>query len=106
MLQSLKELREKTISYRWKSDKDGLERVTYTGLISAYSDVVGTDYVDITLSKWAQPFLSYIGQYVGATYYNKVTALSLPGSYSKRMYKLCKQWERKGFIPEMSPVLT
>jgi len=94
----LREMRKKDFTFTYsKKFKDKIvnEKVN-TALINTIRNVEGSDYIDVSVSEWAIPYLLYFGKGVGGTIFNKVTALCLRSVYSKRIYKLCKQWEDKG----------
>jgi plasmid replication initiation protein len=93
----IEELRMKPISFEWINEKNKLVKTT-TGLISAWHDYKDTPFIDLTISKWAIPYLLYWGKEVGGTIFSKAIALKLPGNYTKRLYKLCKRWEDKGYF--------
>jgi len=94
-LNALNSLRKKDISFDWVNDKAQKIR-TETSLISAIHNHLESSFIDITINTWAIPYLVYIGKGVGFTSFNKVIALTLPGEYTKRLYKLCKRWEDRG----------
>ena len=101
LLENCRRLREKEITFVWK-DQNQTQRKTHTGIITTTHDIHGTDFIEVQLSKWAIPYLIYIGEGVGGTYFAKTIAITLKSVYAKRMYKQCKQWERKGFIPRVT----
>jgi hypothetical protein len=75
-------------SFKWVHPQIHKTIETTGVLITNVHDVRGTDTITITLNPWAIPFLLYYGVGVGLTKYDKLTALSLPGKYTKRIYKI------------------
>lgn len=100
ILKDLTNLRKKDIYYRYE-DSEGSKKVE-TGLISGYTDVEQTPYVDVHVSSYSIPYLVYWGG-KGFTKFSRMKALTLKGKYTKRIYKMLKQWESVGHIPNLSP---
>lgn len=96
--EQLREMRKKdfTFTYSKKFKNQTVNEKVNTPLIGAIRNVEGSDFIDVSIMEWAIPYLLYWGKGVGGTVFSKVTALCLPSVYSKRIYKLCKQWEDKG----------
>lgn len=88
-IRALKKFIKKTISFDWRNAQNKATNTTAT-FITAFHNVRGTTLVQVTLNKWAIPYLIYWGK--GHTRYHKGIALSLPGSHTKRLYTLIKQW--------------
>jgi plasmid replication initiation protein len=93
MLDAIKDLMKKPISYNYNRD-DGSYDVTTT-LVAAMTHKKHTGKILIKTTEESLPVLSYIGQ--GFTAFNKCIALSLSSYYAKRMYELCCRWKDKGF---------
>jgi plasmid replication initiation protein len=96
VLSYVEDLRIKSIRFEWQHPETKKQVETSTGLISAWHDYTDTPIIEITISKWAIPYLLYWGKGVGGTIFSKAIALKLPGNYTKRLYKLCKRWEDVG----------
>jgi len=94
-IKALQSLRKKDISFEW-TNEEGKRIETETSLVGAIHNHKESSIIDVTIQSWAIPYLTYIGKGVGGTIYNKTIALTLRGQYTKRMYKLCKEWENKG----------
>lgn len=92
---SLEKMQKKTVKFDWNKPDTGLVQTTAT-IFSAYHVHKNQRRIDITLNKWAIPYLLYWGKGVGGTIFNKTTALRLQGKYTKRMYKICCRWLDKG----------
>jgi plasmid replication initiation protein len=92
-----KSITKKDFSFEWKRE-DGKLIKTMGVLATTVHDVQQTPYIEITINKWAIPYLLYWGKEVGGTIFSKATALKLPGNYTKRLYKLCKRWEDKNYF--------
>lgn len=88
-------MRLKTFEFEYINTRGNTEQVAGV-LVSTVRNEKGTSLIHITINTWAIPYLVYIGQGVGFTAYNKTIALTLPGEYTKRLYKLCKRWEDRG----------
>lgn len=89
------DLTKKTFEFRWQHPTTKREIETYGTIISTIHDNKGTNRVDLNFNIWAVPFLIYYGTGVGGTLFNKVTALTLRGKYTKRIYKIiCSQRDR------------
>jgi hypothetical protein len=93
MLNSIKDLQKRTISYHYNRN-DGTYDVT-THLIASLVHKRGTGKITLKTTEESLPFLSFLGE--GFTSYNKRIALSLPSYYAKRMYELCCRWKDRGF---------
>lgn len=95
-LVSAKGMMQKIVSYEW-TNPNTLQNIETCGvLITTVHDIKETSIIELTINKWAIPYLLYWGKGVGGTIFNKSIALTLRGSYTKRLYKLCKRWENKG----------
>lgn len=90
---ALDKMIKKTISFNWINPNNEKVKTT-SALIQSFHVYENSKRIDITLNKWAMPYLLYWGN--GGTIYNKVTALTLNGKYTKRLYKMCKRWEDRG----------
>jgi len=88
-------MRLKTFEFEYTNQDNKIEDVAGV-LVSTVRNVRETSLIHITINQWAIPYLVYIGKGVGFTQMDKVTALTLPGEYTKRLYKLCKRWEDRG----------
>jgi plasmid replication initiation protein len=88
-------LRLKTFEFEY-TNRDGKIEDVAGVLVSTVRNVRETSLIHITINQWAIPYLVYIGQGVGFTTFDKTIALTLPGEYTKRMYKLCKRWRDRG----------
>lgn len=97
VLDHLEKLMKKDIRYSY-TDNEGSKKVT-TSLISGFTNLSGSDFIDVHLAAYSIPYLIYWGKGVGGTTFSKTLALTLSGMYTKRIYKLLKQWEDKGGIP-------
>jgi len=93
MIDSIKDLQKKPISYNY--DRENATYEVTTSLIATLIHKKGTGKLFITTTEASLPVISYIG--AGFTSLNKVIALSLPSYYAKRMYELCCRWKDKGF---------
>ena len=94
MVDAIKDLQKKPISYNYNRENSTYE-VT-TSLIATLIHKKGTGKILIKTTEESLPVISYIGS--GFTSFNKVIALSLPSYYAKRMYELCCRWKDKGFF--------
>ena len=99
ILRELTNLRKKDIRYS-SSDQEGDIDIE-TGLVSGFGDIKDTDYIDIHLSAYSIPYLIYWGS-KGFTTFSRTLALTLKSKYTKRIYKMLKQWEDKGAIPSIN----
>jgi plasmid replication initiation protein len=97
VINELRKLRKKDIFYSYE-DAEGKKDVE-TNLISGHTDLADTDFIDVHLAAYSIPYLVYYGKGVGGTIYSKTLALTLQGKYTKRIYKMLKQWEDKGGVP-------
>lgn len=88
-------MRLKTFEFEYTNQDNKIEDVAGV-LVSTVRNVRETSLIHVTINQWAIPYLVYIGKGVGFTQMDKITALTLPGEYTKRLYKLCKRWEDKG----------
>lgn len=75
-------------SFKWVHPQIHKTIETTGVLITNVHDVKNTDQITVTLNPWSIPFLLYYGVGVGLTKFDKLTALSLPGKYTKRIYKI------------------
>lgn len=100
VLKELRGLRKKDIYYRYE-DEEGSKKVE-TGLIAGFTDVEQTSYVEVHIAAYSIPYLVYWGA-KGFTKFSRMKALTLKGKYTKRIYKMLKQWESVGHIPNLSP---
>lgn len=94
---------EKMMDYKfefwWQNNlaPHGTKKVETKGIIiSTIHNYVGTSYVDLVINKWAIPFLLYYGPGIGASRYRKQIALTLPGKYTKRLYKILSGYIDRG----------
>lgn len=87
---------EKRFEFEWTRSQDNKNIKTAGVLVTTVHDVKQTKRLELTINKWAIPYLVYWGKGVGGTVFNKAVALTLKGEYTKRLYKLCKRWEDKG----------
>lgn len=95
VLAAARDLINKPFEFRWQHPTTKKEIETYGTIISTIHDNKGTNQIDINFNIWAIPFLIYYGTGVGGTLFNKVTALTLRGKYTKRIYKIiCSQRDR------------
>ena len=96
-LNAAESMMKKVFNFSYTNEEGRLEDVSGV-LITTVRNERETSKIHITINSWAIPYLLYVGKGVGGTIYNKAIALTLPGKYSKRMYKMCKRWEdKKGF---------
>ena len=95
-LRSAKGMMRKVVSYEWTDSETKQKTETHGVLITTVHDVKESSVIKLTINKWAIPYLLYWGVGVGGTVFNKSIALTLRGSYTKRIYKLCKRWQDKG----------
>ena len=93
MLEAIRELQKKPISYQYDRNKETYEVDTH--LIASLIHKKGSGKIRIKSTEESLPFLSYLGS--GFTSYNKVIALSLQSFYAKRLYEICCRWKDKGF---------
>lgn len=75
-------------SFKWVHPEIHRTIETTGVLIQNVHDIKNSDQITITLNPWSIPFLLYYGVGVGLTKFDKLTALSLPGKYTKRIYKI------------------
>ena len=95
VIEAAKDLMKKTFEFRWQHPTTKKDIETYGTIISTIHNQKGTNQIDINFNIWAVPFLIYYGTGVGGTLFNKVTALTLRGKYTKRIYKIiCSQRDR------------
>ena len=95
VIAAAKGLAKKPFEFRWQHPTTKKEIDTYGTIISTIHDNKGTNRVDLNFNIWAVPFLIYYGTGVGGTRFNKMTALTLRGKYTKRIYKIiCSQRDR------------
>ena len=90
------EMRKKDFEFDWVRPTDNKHIKTRGSIITTIHNVRETTLIEVTINKWAIPYLLYWGKGVGGTIFNKVTALTVKGVYAKRLYKLCKRWEDQG----------
>lgn len=95
-LVSAKGMMQKIVSYEWTNPNTLQNIETHGVLITTVHDIKESSIIELTINKWAIPYLLYWGKGVGGTIFNKSIALTLRGNYTKRLYKLCKRWEDKG----------
>lgn len=98
-LQQIEKMMNYKFEFWWQNElaPAGTKKIETKGIvISTYHNYIGTSYVDLTINKWAIPFLLYYGPGVGANQYSKEIALSLPGKYTKRIYKTLSGYIDKG----------
>lgn len=94
-IRSIEKMVKKTVKFDWNKPDTGIVQTTAT-IFSAYHVHKNERRIDITLNKWAVPYLLYWGVGVGGTIFNKTTALTIQSKYAKRMYKICCRWVDKG----------
>lgn len=99
-LQQIEKLMEHKFEFWWQNNllvnKKSQKVETKGVIISTYHNYVGTPYIDLVINKWSLPFLLYFGPGIGANQYLKSTALSIPGKYAKRLYKILIGYIDKG----------
>lgn len=102
-IRALKKFIQKTITFDWRNEQNKSRQTTAT-FITAFHNIRRSDLVEITLNKWAIPYLIYWGK--GHTKFHKGIALKLPGSHTKRLYTLIKQWHnnREGYGEYSIPI--
>lgn len=93
MLDAIKDLQRKTITYHYNKGNQRID-VTTT-LIATLTHKRGSGKIEIVTTEASLPVISYIG--AGFTALNKSIALLLPSYYAKRLYELCCRWKDKGF---------
>lgn len=93
---AIDDMRKKDFEFEWLRPTDNRQIKSKGSLITTIHDIKQTSRIEITINKWAIPYLLYWGKGVGGTIFNKTIALTLKGEYTKRLYKLCKRWEDKG----------
>lgn len=93
---TINDMRGKDFEFEWLRPTDNKHIKSKGSLITTIHDVKQTSKIEITINKWAIPYLLYWGKGVGGTIFNKTIALTLKGEYTKRLYKLCKRWEDRG----------
>ena len=99
VLQEALALGKKHFSFRWVHPRIHKTIETTGVIITTVHDVKHTNMINITINPWAIPFLLYYGVGVGGTRYAKSLALSIPGTYAKRIYKiLCSQRDKKEYF--------
>ena len=90
-----KKLMKHHFTFNWKHPKLDTEIETTGVVITAIHDIKKSNKITLTINVWAIPFLIYYGIGVGGTRFNKAIALTLRGSYTKRIYKIiCSQRNR------------
>lgn len=94
-LRAAMQMTKKSFEFEYQNQQ-GYTEAVYGVIATTVRDVKGTSLIHVTINQWAIPYLVYIGKGVGFTSYNKTIALTLPGEYTKRLYKLCKRWENRG----------
>lgn len=95
VIEAAEDLMKKTFEFKWTHPTTKREIQTIGTIVYAIHNNKGTNQIDINFNIWAIPFLIYYGTGVGGTYFSKVTALTLTGKYTKRIYKiLCSQRDR------------
>ena len=99
ILTALRGLVKKPFSFKWTHPNMGKLVETGGVVFSAWHDIKGTDYIELTLNIWAIPFLVYYGTGVGGTQFDKHIALNLSGEYTKRIYKMVCRWKDKDHWP-------
>lgn len=97
-LEASSKLRKKDIKFEWNHPETHELVETETSIITAIHNHKQSSKLQLTISQWAIPYLLYWGKGVGATLFDKSVALTLKGSYTKRLYKICSRWkDQKGF---------
>lgn len=98
VIEAAEDLMKKTFEFKWTHPTTKREIQTIGTIVYAIHDNKGTNKIDINFNIWAIPFLIYYGTGVGGTLFNRVTALTLSGKYTKRIYKIiCSQRDRKSY---------
>ena len=82
-------------------DADEVEIETTGILVSTCNYIHKQRTMYLHINPWSIPYLLYFGKGVGGTRYFKEIALSLPGKYSKRIYKMIMDWRTSGEIHNM-----
>ncbi len=87
-------LMEKKIRYTYIDPEHGKQAKVITRLISSIKHIENSEIIEITIPSMTIPFLTHIGN--GFTIFEQTVAISLPSTYSQRIYELCCQWKGKG----------
>lgn len=100
-LAQIEKLMDYKFEFWWQNNApqqgmNGRKVETKGHIITTIHNYPNTPYVDVVINKWALPFLLYYGPGIGGNRYLKTTALSLPGKYAKRLYKMLIGYVDKG----------
>ena len=118
-LEQIDDLRRKDFAFSWNChfantpeaksmfakdgvDSDIVEVETKGSIITTLHYIKSQSRVILDINPWSIPYLLYYGPKVGGTKYYKEIALSLPGKYSKRVYKMIMDWLTLGDYHEES----
>ncbi|BDD13175.1 replication protein B (plasmid) [Fulvitalea axinellae] len=94
VIDECKKMMRKQISYVLNKD-NGKSTIVLATTVAAVTHDHGSEEISFILPSYAMPFFCYYGA-LGFTSYQKVLALSLKSTYSKRFYELCNRWKDKG----------
>lgn len=97
-LRAARSMMNKVFEFEYTNPKTQRKEDVMGVLVTTIRNINGTSKIELTINKWAIPYLLYWGKGVGGTIFEKATALKLPGNYTKRLYKLCKRWEDTGYF--------
>jgi len=97
-LEAARNMMNKVFEFEYTNPKTQRKEDVMGVLVTTIRNINGTSKIELTINKWAIPYLLYWGKGVGGTIFSKAIALKLPGSYTKRLYKLCKRWEDTGYF--------
>lgn len=89
-LESIRNLAHKTVKFTY----EGKEHETV--LFPSWRNIPGGTTIELNINEWAIPYLLDWGKGIGGTYFSKKIALTMPGRYNKRMYKMCRRWMGRG----------
>lgn len=92
---ALKNVKRREFGYAYINQKNNKE-IEVDGVL--FPTLLKHDnYVQIKINTDALPFLLWLGESGGQkTFFNKITALSLSGGHSKRLYKMLCSWKNRG----------
>jgi hypothetical protein len=98
VINEAKKMIPKIFEFKYVDPNLNKEMVTTGTIITTITDIKKTNKIRLTWNVWAIPFFLYYGKGVGGTRFLKSLAISLPGQYTKRIYKLiCSQRSRKEY---------
>lgn len=92
------EMLHKKFSFKWTHPEIHKAVETHGTIITTIHEIRGSNRMAINFNPWAIPFLVYYGVEVGGTKFNKTIALTLKGSYTKRIFKMICRWRDKPFF--------